>query len=339
MLSLDGSLGEGGGQILRTALALSLVTGTSFRMVHIRAGRQKPGLLRQHLTAVQTAARVGSAEVEGAALGSGEVTFRPGPAAAGRYDLAVGSAGSVALVLQAVLPPLLVAPGPSVLTLEGGTHNAFAPSFEFLAGAFLPLIDRLGPTVSAALERHGFYPAGGGRVRVEVLPCARLGRLDLPERGEVVEIRAHAVVSRLPRHIAERELRVIGRRVGVVAGRLTVREVSDAPGPGNAVTVEVESEHVTEVFTGFGERGVPAEAVADKVAGEVLRYLQAGVPVGEHLADQLLVPLALGQGGSFRTLEPTRHTRTNADVIRRFLDVDVALKEEGEGAWSVTVAR
>src|SRR5688572_16449750 len=184
LITIDGSMGEGGGQVLRTSLALSLVTGKPFRIEKIRAGREKPGLLRQHLTAVNAAAAVGGAHVEGAALGSRELDFRPGPAKPGEYRFAVGTAGSATLVLQAVLPALLTARGASTLVLEGGTHNPFAPPFDFLDKAFLPLLRRMGARVEVALERPGFYPAGGGRFQVRVEPVERLERLDLPSRGD-----------------------------------------------------------------------------------------------------------------------------------------------------------
>src|SRR5262245_17125561 len=170
MIIIDGSSGEGGGQILRTALALSLVTGTPFRIQKIRAGRPKPGLLRQHLTAVQAAVEVGSASASGAELGSQELSFWPGKVRAGAYRFAIGPAGSACLVVQTVLPPLLLAGGPSSLVVEGGTHNPFAPPWDFLARAFFPLLQRMGARVSTTLERHGFFPAGGGRLRVEIEP-------------------------------------------------------------------------------------------------------------------------------------------------------------------------
>ena len=166
MLLIDGSQGEGGGQILRTALGLSLVTGTAFRIEKIRAGRAKPGLLRQHLTAVNAATVIGDALVDGAELGSPALVFRPRSVRPGAYRFAVGTAGSASLVLQTVLPPLLTAGASSILTLEGGTHNPWAPPFDFLARAFLPLLERMGAPVRAAIQRYGFYPAGGGQFTV-----------------------------------------------------------------------------------------------------------------------------------------------------------------------------
>lgn len=336
MLTIDGSRGEGGGQVLRTSLALSLVTGKPFRIERIRAGRPKPGLGRQHLTAVRAAAEVARAEVEGAELGSGEIVFVPGRVQPGEYRFDVGTAGSTTLVLQTVLPALMLAEAPSRLTLLGGTHNTFAPPVDFLERAFLPILSRMGPKVDVTLLRHGFYPAGGGSIRVEIGPEPQLRRVDLVERGKVLRRAAVGLVSRLPLHIAEREVDVVRRRMAWPAESVSAREV-ESSGPGNVLTVEIQSEHVTEVFVGFGKRGVPAEKVAAGTVREARRYLKAGVPVGQHLADQLLLPMALAGGGTFRTLEPTSHTRTNAETLECFLDVSVRMEEVERGVWEVAV--
>ena len=325
---IDGSQGEGGGQILRTSLALSLVTGKPFRIEKIRANRPKPGLMRQHLTAVEAAARVGCAKVEGGAIGSRELTFIPGAVNAGVYQFSVGTAGSATLVLQTVLPALLTANGPSTLTLEGGTHNPFAPPFDFLQKTFLPIVNRMGPRVTATLERPGFYPAGGGRFSVTIQPAGKLAAFDLLERGEIRARRARAITAGLPRHIAERELDYIGKKMGWDRTQLEAEQSPQSRGPGNVVLIEIESEHVTEVVTAFGEQGVPAEAVAEKAVKEARAYLAAEVPVGEHLADQLLLPLALAGGGSFRTMPLSRHSQTNIEVIRRFLPVNISVEED-----------
>jgi RNA 3'-terminal phosphate cyclase (ATP) len=337
MMVIDGSYGEGGGQILRTSLALSLVTGTPFRMAQIRAGRPKPGLLRQHLTAVHAAAEVGQARVTGAALGSVHLTFIPGRVIPGTYTFAVGTAGSTTLVLQTVLPALLLASEPSTLTLEGGTHNPFAPPFDFLAQAFLPLINRMGPQVTARLERPGFYPAGGGQCQITIAPTTRLTRLDLRARGEVRAIQARALVAKLPRSIAERELAVMAQQLSWHGDWLHVETVANARGPGNVVTLTVTCEHITEVFTGFGERGVRAETVAAQAVQAAQRYLAADVAVGEHLADQLLVPLALAHGGSFTTLPLSLHTTTNMQIIQQFLAVQIEAAPLTERSWRIMV--
>jgi len=328
MLDLDGSMGEGGGQILRTSLALSILTGTPVRLRNIRARRARPGLMRQHLTAVQAAARVSGARVEGAEVGSGEIAFHPAGIWPGDYRFDIGTAGSTTLILQTVLPALLHASGPSRLTLEGGTHNPQAPPFDSLDRVFLPLLRRMGARVEAELERPGFYPAGGGRFSVTIDPPPRLSGLELLDGGEIRSRRAVAILSNLPRHVAERELKVVARETGWSPGDLEVREVA-SPGPGNILLLEVESEKVTEIFAGFGEKRVPAEEVAERALREMRRYLEAGVPVGEHLADQLLLPLALAGEGTFATLPLSLHATTQIDLIPRFLDVRIEARKEG----------
>jgi RNA 3'-terminal phosphate cyclase (ATP) len=338
MLTIDGAQGEGGGQVLRTSLALSLVTGEPFRMVNVRARRSRPGLMRQHLTALQAAATVSQAEVSGDVVGSTEITFRPGKSRGGDYAFSVGTAGSATLVLQTVLPALMLASEPSNLVLEGGTHNPQSPPFDFLARAFLPLIRRMGPRVEVALERPGFYPAGGGRFRVSIDPERPLRRIDLLERGEIRSRFARAVVASLPKAIADRELRVISERLGWQREELRSESMSNAHGPGNVVMVEIESANINEVFTSFGERGVPAEAVAEKVARETAEYVESGAPVGTHLADQLLLAFALAGGGSFRTLIPSQHTHTQADVIGRFLCCETRMEAIDDKVWEIEVA-
>jgi RNA 3'-terminal phosphate cyclase (ATP) len=335
-ITIDGSEGEGGGQILRTALALSLVTGRPFRIDGIRAGRRKPGLMRQHLTAVQGAAQVSEARVSGGDLGSRTLSFEPSQVRGGEYRLAVGTAGSATLVLQTVLPALLLAREPSRLTLEGGTHNPFAPPFDFLARTFLPILRRMGASVEASLETYGFYPAGGGRFTVAIEPCAALGRLSLLERG-ATQIHARALVAALSGDISKRELGIVRERLNLERERCRVETVVNSVGPGNVLMIEIASETVIEVVTGFGEKGTSAEKVASDACDEAQAYIAAGVPVGIHLADQLLIPMALAGGGTFRTLKPTRHTVTNADVIRRFLDVPIAIEPEGDGIHRVSV--
>ena len=337
MITIDGSHGEGGGQIVRTALALSLVTGRPFRVAAIRAGRRKPGLMRQHLTALNAAAEIGAAQVSGNTIGSQAFTFAPQAIHAGRYHFAIGSAGSSTLVLQTILPALIIADGPSEIVLEGGTHNPFAPPFDFLARAFLPLVARMGPQIEAVLEKPGFFPAGGGRFRVRITPIERLDPLHLTARGTIRRQTACAAVSNLPLSIARRELKVVGRQLGWASENLEAVAVENAQGPGNVLTITVESETLTEVFTGFGQRGVSAEKVASRAVGQVRDYLALDVPVGRHLADQLLVPMAMAGSGKFRTLPPSRHTLTNIDIIGHFLDIAITTREVEDGSWEIRV--
>ena len=337
MIIIDGSEGEGGGQILRTSLALSLVTQQPFRMERIRAKRQKPGLLRQHLTAVEAAKTVGCAEVTGAALNSQTLEFHPGSVTPGNYRFAVGTAGSATLVFQTVLPALLSASSHSTLTLEGGTHNPLAPPFDFLALSFMPLIQRMGPAVKLELRAPGFYPAGGGRFHARIEPVKLLNRIRLLERGAIRSRRATVWLSKLSPDIAERELAIVREELGWQASECAVETVPYPKGPGNALVLEIETEHVCAVFTGFGERGRPAEEVARVAVDAAKFWLAADVPVDEHLADQLLLPMALAGRGSFRTTKPSLHMSTNVTVIQRFLTVPVQIDQESERTWRVSV--
>lgn len=340
VLNIDGSFGEGGGQIVRSSLALALVTGRELVIENIRAKRKKPGLMRQHLTAVKAAAQIGRAALQGAEIDSARLTFAPRTVRAGEYHFDVGTAGSTSLVLETVLPALLTAPGPSRVILEGGTHNPLAPPFEFLAHSLLPLIERIGPRVTAVLQRPGFYPAGGGWMTVEIQPAPRLGGLQLLERGPIVSQQVRAVVANLPRHIAERECLTIAAESGWDPRHFTVEEARNARGPGNVVLVELESQYVTEVFAGFGQRGVPAERVAQQAWNEALEYQRAEVPVGPHLADQLMLPLALAAGlhgaaSAFRTMPLTLHSTTHLALVQRFLELTVDVETAPDGNCTV----
>lgn len=334
MLTIDGARGEGGGQVLRSALGLSLLTGTPFRIENIRARRKTPGLRRQHLEGVRAAARIGRARVEGATLGATDLTFWPGEVTPETHEFSVPTAGSMTLVLQTVLPALITASGPSRLILSGGTHNPMAPPYDFLAETFFPVLRRMGVGIEARLERHGFYPAGGGRFCVDIAPARALAPVDLPvdlvDRGPIIGVRARALVARLPLTIAQRELAVVARMLGLAQEALHAGAIADSAGPGNVVMIAIESRAVTEIVTGFGERGVRAEDVAARAAGEAARYLDAGVPVGEHLADQLLIPMAMAGRGRFRTLPPSDHTTTNAAVVQAFLGVDIRMRADGD---------
>jgi RNA 3'-terminal phosphate cyclase (ATP) len=337
MLIIDGSMGEGGGQILRTSLALSLVTGTPFRLENIRAKRRQPGLLRQHLAATRAVEAIG-ATVEGAELGSRQIEVRPGSVRGGDYSFSVGSAGSACLVLQTVLPPLLASREAARLTLEGGTHNPWAPPYDFLERAFVPVLARMGAKVKLQLHRYGFYPAGGGSFSVEIEAGSSLEGLALLERGKTLSRHARALVAHLPGEIAKRELAVVRAKLGWDESELEITQVDGSSGPGNVLLLELESEHVREVVTGFGERGVKAETVARRAVDELRRYLASGAPVGLRLADQLMVPFAMAGAGAFRTLPLSDHSRTNLDVLRAFLPVHIDVRES-EGAVTVEFAR
>jgi RNA 3'-terminal phosphate cyclase (ATP) len=331
MVRLDGATGEGGGQILRTALSLSMITGQEFRIENIRAGRAKPGLLRQHLTAVLAAAEVSGASVDGAVLGSKILSFAPGAVSAGRYKFAVGTAGSATLVLQTLLPALMLAEGQSVVSIEGGTHNMAAPPFDFLEKTFLPIVGRMGPTIAIRLERYGFYPAGGGCISVEIDPVKRLAELHLPLELDCSEITATAIVANLPRHIAARELAVAAERLEIVKDGLETIETRNSVGPGNVLMVECRAPEAVHVFTGFGKVGVSAETVAGEAISQARKFLSCKVSADEHLADQLLLPMALSGGGSFSTSALSPHSHTNMGVIIEFLGTNFEVTELSDG--------
>jgi RNA 3'-terminal phosphate cyclase (ATP) len=326
MIELDGAQGEGGGQILRTALTLSMITGQPFHLTNIRANRPKSGLMRQHLAAVQASARICGAQLSQAEAGSRELTFVPGVIRGGDYAFAIGTAGSCTLVLQTLLPALLYADAASTVKISGGTHNSMAPPVHFLQRAYGRVLEQMGASIDIELKRFGFYPAGGGEVVTTLEPCPQLRPIELAKRGERRNGYAECFIAGVPASVAIRELSVIGSGMGWDAPQLLHRGLPGEQGPGNALLVTLEHEHVTEVFAGFGEKAVRAETVAKHLLQEVRDYLISGAAVGEHLADQLMLPMALAGGGSFTTSRLSQHAITNADVISRFLPIRFDLR-------------
>jgi RNA 3'-terminal phosphate cyclase (ATP) len=337
MITIDGSMGEGGGQVLRTALALSLVTAQPFVIERIRARRAKPGLARQHLTCVEAAAAVGRARVEGAELGSQRLVFKPVSVHAGDYRFSIGTAGSTTLVLQTVLPALLRAGAASEVMLGGGTHNPLAPPFEFLQLAFAPALRAMGASLDLELVRYGFAPAGGGAIAATIRP-SRLEPVTLLERKATGLPRARVLLAQLSPHIGERELAIVRRRLGLHPEQMRVETVA-SHGPGNMLLLEFPGAPCSEVIGVPGERDISAEQVAENATDQALAFLAANVPVGEHLADQLLPLMAIARGGAFRTLEPSLLARTNAQVIERFLPVRITFTADAPGTWLVAVER
>jgi RNA 3'-terminal phosphate cyclase (ATP) len=337
LLTIDGSMGEGGGQVVRTSLALSIITQRPIHITRLRAGRARPGLMRQHLTAVLAAADISGAEVQGAEIGSKELSFRPGPVRPGSHCFAVGTAGSATLVLQTVLPPLLLASMPSHIVLEGGTHNPTAPPFDFLSRTYLPILSLMGPKLSARLDRYGFYPAGGGRFEVDIEPAPKLERIHLRDRGQIRATRASVILSELPEGIADREISTAVRELGLTPEAARRDLLNVGAGPGNVFSIEIESDRLTEIFTAFGRRGVRAEKVARQAIAEAKRYLDSDATVGPHLADQLLLPFALAGGGSFATLPLSPHAATQIDLLEKFLPVPIRVEHPNKRVTIVQV--
>ncbi len=336
MLVIDGSQGEGGGQILRTALSLSILEQRPIRIERIRAGRAKPGLMRQHLTCVKAAAMISAADVRGAEPGSTTLEFVPHALVGGAQHFAIGTAGSAMLVLQTVLPPLLRADAPSRITIEGGTHNMLAPSASFIDHCFLPILRRMGAEIELEVERVGLYPAGGGRIVATIRPSL-LRPVTLEARGERRGIGAEALVAAVPEHVALREITRVADRFKLRREQISHQNLGARTGPGNVLSVWAEFEHVCELVTSYGERGVSAETVADRACDELQRHLDSTAVVGEHLADQLLLPMVLAGGGSFLCGKPSAHLLSNAELINRFDGARIDLGAEGGNGHRVSV--
>ncbi len=329
MLHVDGAYGEGGGQVVRTALALSALTGMDVRVEDIRAGRERPGLRAQHLTAVRAVVEVCSAQTEGAEIGSKVLVFHPRSAPRpGKYRWEVGTAGAVSLVFQTVLWPLALAAGPSEVTLVGGTHVAWSPPLDYVQQVYLPALNDLStrPVADVTIERWGWYPRGGGIVHANIEGRARLRSLQLTDRGSLRGVCVLSAASNLPDHIRQRQ----ADRADFLLRKRGIKpwvEIADppSPGPGTVVFLLAEYEHVRAGFTGYGRLRKPAERVAEEACKAYWRYHKRGQSVDAHLADQLLLPLALahrspGSGCSQYGVESvTRHLLTQAWLIRQFL--------------------
>ncbi|MGZ3182760.1 MAG: RNA 3'-terminal phosphate cyclase [Telluria sp.] len=330
MIELDGSEGEGGGQVLRSALTLSMLTGQPFRLQRIRANRAKPGLMRQHLVAVQAAAGICGGRAEGAEIGSATLAFAPGAIRGGDYRFAIGTAGSCTLVLQTLVPALLFADRASTVRITGGTHNPMAPPAHYLQRVYARALADMGADVTFELHRFGFYPAGGGEVTAAVTPCSGLRPCEWMARGKLVAAYAESFVAGIPGGVARRELDGVGARMGWGDGQLHERVLPRDQGPGNALLITVEHEHMTEVFTAIGEKSVRSDDVARLAVEQARGYLGTDAAVGEHLADQLLLPLALAGGGRFTSTCFSPHATTNARVIERFLPVRFEFAAAGD---------
>lgn len=337
LITIDGSSGEGGGQVLRSSLSLSLATGKPFRITRIRAGRKRPGLGRQHLTAVRAAKEVGRAKVMGDEIGSMDLTFVPQGVHAGDYHFAVGTAGSATLVLQTVLPALLTADGPSNLVLEGGTHNRAAPPFEFIDQAYLPVINRMGPEVTAKLERPGFEPAGGGRFIVTVTPSSKLTPINMDEPGALIERKMRAVVAHLEESIGQKEINAARGPLNWKDVEATIERADDAICPGNIILLTARCENTVEITAGFGRIGARASKVGNEAAREMQHFLNSGAAVGRRLADQIMLPLALAGGGRFTTQPLSNHALTQIGTIANFLPVTVDIDEKDRHLHEVTI--
>jgi len=356
LITIDGSYGEGGGQVLRTSLSLSALLGEAVRFENIRAKRRKPGLQAQHLTGVLATAQICDAELKGAELGSQTLTFAPqAPPQAGDYAFDVakarkgGSAGSTSLVFQTLLLPLAFADGDSHLTIRGGTHVAWSPPFHYLKHVYLPTLARMGIEATVEINQWGWYPIGGGEIKARVRgrgirdrgQGARdggssptpypLSPIALVERGELKRLWGISVLSNLPAHIGQRQKRQVERLLRE-RGFTPEIEIVDAPSPGQGTVVFLvaEFENVLAGFTSYGARGKRAEKVAEEACREFIQYYDSGQALDKHLADQLTLPMSLAAGQSgFTTCEVTQHLLTNVGVVERLMGVKAEIEGKG----------
>jgi RNA 3'-terminal phosphate cyclase (ATP) len=331
MIEIDGVKGEGGGQILRSALTLSLMTNRHFQILNIRARRSKPGLRPQHLTSVNAAASVGQAHVEGACLGSREIEFRPSSIHPGSYRFEIPTAGSTSLVLQTVFLPLSSAESTSEIEIIGGTHVPWSPCFHYLETNWLPAMRLQGFRADLALEIAGFYPQGGGRIRALIQPLKkRIAPLRRLQRGDLQRIRGLSMVSNLQESIAQRQQNRAVKRLADLGCPVEVEvQTLPSPGKGTLLLLHAEFEAGQACYFGLGARGKPAERVADEAVDALHTFLRGSGVVDEYLADQLLLPLAFADGDSeFRISKITQHLLTNAEVILAFGAAEIDVKGE-----------
>jgi RNA 3'-phosphate cyclase len=339
MIEIDGSLGEGGGQILRSSLSLSLLTGKPFRLHNIRAGRPRPGLQPQHLASVRAAAEISNSRVTGASIGSAVITFEPGKPIPGKYHFSIGTAGATGLVLHTVwLPLIYLAAAPSELMITGGTHVSHAPSAHFLDQVWRKWLEKLGIRVDIELQQPGFYPRGGGRIRVLLEPVSRISGLivkpaeDSPRTAEIT-----SAVARLPETIAVRQ----ARRAEAEFRRHKIRSEclieSWDGGPGTVLMSRFTDSQVPHLFCALGEKGRPAEAVADESAQAAMAWREAGQVMDEFSADQILLPLVFSPDASvLHVREVTGHLLTNMHVVSCFVERSVICEGE-EGTTGILV--
>jgi RNA 3'-terminal phosphate cyclase (ATP) len=337
-VQIDGSYGEGGGQIIRTSLSLSAITGRAVEIHNVRARRTKPGLQPQHLTAVRSAAALCDAQLVGDSVGSTFFSFTPQTEVkGGEYHFDIGTAGAAPLVVQTVLMPLTQANAPSKVLVTGGTHVPHSPPIEYLEAVYIPLLRRAGVDVTLSYSSAGFYPRGGGQIEVEIQPAGALTPLQLAQRGRLEELRAFIVTSNLPEHVAERGATTVERAMKAVGRKVIVESrAKPSPGPGAAVVLAAKCETGIAAFSSVGELRKPMEKVAETPCKEFMRWWKTETACDEHGADQLVLPMAFANGEScWTTPIVTEHLRTVLHVVQQFLPLEVALEENEDGSGTV----
>lgn len=343
MIEIDGSFGEGGGQILRTALGLSCLLGKQFRILNIRKGRKKPGLMPQHLTCVKALQLISDATVTGDYKGSTGITFSPRKIKGGDFFFDIGTAGSTLLVLQTIIPALIRTGRRSSVVLKGGTHVPFSPSFDYISEVFSPILARMGITVKVTIESYGFYPKGGGIIRAEIYSERKLDPLRIPERGRTLKIEGYSGAGNLPLSIAERQRNAALEKISFLLPDIHCptgirTAVVQTPGTGTFIFIKTESEHSIAGFTSLGERGKRAETVGEEGAMELIEYCRSNAALDPHLSDQIVMYLSLcREESTFTTSRITDHLMTNLWVVGLFCRYDWSVEGEKGRPGKVTV--
>ena len=341
MIQIDGSFGEGGGQILRTALTLSLITGNPFQIVNIRARRKKPGLMAQHLKCVEAATLISSAHVKGDKIGSMHLVFEPGEVVPGEFRIDIGTSGATSLVLHTIYLPLALKKRESALTITGGTHVEWSPCFHFLWLHWAEYLRKIGFQIKLKLERAGFYPQGDGIIKADIFPAQNLKPLNLIDRGGLNKISGISAVANLDFSVAERQRNQTLKRLERL-GYFPQISIENMPSrfKNTMMLLLVEFENGSGCFTALGAIGKRAEKVADEAVDDLIEYLHSSGGVDQYLADQLILPLSLVNGESnYSTSKITNHLVTNADVVKKFLDVQITVERQvDESGWVKIIA-
>ena len=341
MIELDGSAGEGGGQILRSALTLSILTGRPFKLINIRANRSKPGLQPQHLMCVRAAGTICNGNYKGGSVGSSVLYFEPGTVKPGRYTFCIGTAGATSLVLHTIYLPLAMrGEGDCEITITGGTHNQHAPCYHFLETTWAAYLSRLGISIKLEMIRPGFYPRGGGEVRAIIHPCLSVNGLTLRDCPELTTVGGFSAFAGLPESVGRKQARRLSTRMksAGLEPHIPVEEWQ-ASNPGSVAALIFRQAPVPTLFFGLGERGKLSETVADEAADEAIAYRETNSPVDPHSADQLVLPLAFSRSASeYRTSQVTRHLTTNIATVRMFVDREITVDEEEGKPGSVRIS-
>jgi RNA 3'-terminal phosphate cyclase (ATP) len=338
-IEIDGSFGEGGGQILRTALSLSCITGCGLNLFNIRKSRKKPGLMQQHLTCVNAISEICNAEVLGNEAGSTELTFVPRKIKSGNYYFDIKTAGSSSLVIQTLLPPLLFADKPSHIRIKGGTHVPFSPPYDYISEVFIPMLNRIGIKAESSISKYGFYPKGGGEVSFKIFPAEKITGMHAVSKGNLFSITGHSAVSNLPIHIAERQKDSLIQNLSPLTAKINILEVPSF-GQGTFVFLKGEYEYILTGFSSLGERGKRAEDVGNEAASLFKHSHNTSACLDPHLADQMVIYLCLAKKDStFTTSRITQHLLTNLWTIEKFLKIryDIEGTLDSEGRISISL--